>query len=708
MVNKKNTPKVITFLVIGALLFSCNPDSNPPYAGSDWPAYHGDKSVSHYSLLDQITKDNLDQLKVAWTYDGGEADPNGRSQIQCNPLVINGVLYGVSASRKLFALNAATGDKIWQFDADKDSVLSGGVSRGLVYWKDEKESCLFYGTGQYLFAINPSSGELIDGFGDNGKIDLKKNLGRDVDKNPYKLNTPGIIYNDLYIVGGRLSEGAAHIPGHIRAYDVRTGEMKWIFHTIPHPGEEGYETWPKDAYLKSGGVNSWSGFSLDKERGIVYAPTGSASFDFYGGDRIGANLFANCIIALDAKTGKRIWHYQTIHHDIWDRDLPSPPNLMTIEKDGEKIDVVAQITKSGYLFVLNRETGEPIYPIEERPIPQSDLDGEESWPTQPIPTVYPAFSRTHITEEDLAIRSEEAKAFARRTWDNNLVGQEFLPPSVKGTVMFPGFDGGGEWGGAAINPKSSTLFVNSNEMSWHLDVSPNVMSTAGTNVYKINCQNCHGSDLKGSEMFGKVPELTNVSETLSRKEIIDRIKNGKGVMPPFQMLSENEINSVVDFLSGTESDTTKVKVKESWPYPYFFNGYKKHYAEDGLPFIKPPWGQLTAVDLNSAKIKWQIPLGDIDSLNIPGFPITGTENYGGPVATSSGLLFIAATSDNKMRAFDQETGKQLWEADLPVPGYATPATYFVDGKQYVVIACGGGKLGSPSGDSYVAFALSDE
>ncbi|MFT7035534.1 MAG: quinoprotein glucose dehydrogenase [Cyclobacteriaceae bacterium] len=705
MVNQKSMSRVITVFVISALLYSCNQDSNTPYAGVDWPAYHGDKTVSHYSKLDQITKENVSNLKVAWSYDGGDADPKGRSQIQCNPLIIDGILYGASASRKLFALNAATGKKVWQFDADKDSVLSGGVSRGLVYWEDEKDSRLFYGTGQYLFAIDSSSGKLIEGFGDGGKIDLKKNLDRNVEKNIYTLNTPGIIYNDLYIVGGRLSEGAGHIPGHIRAYDVRTGKMKWIFHTIPHPGEYGYETWPKDAYLKSGGANSWAGFSLDQERGIVYAPTGSASFDFYGGDRIGENLFANCIIALEANTGKRIWHYQTIHHDMWDRDLPSPPNLLTIDKDGEKIDVVAQITKSGYLFVLNRDTGEPIYPIEERPVAKSTLDGEEAWPTQPFPTVYPPFSRTNITEDDLAMRSEEAKADARRVWENNSVGENFLPPSVDGTVIFPGFDGGGEWGGAAIDPSTNTIFVNSNEVSWHLDLTPNEMSTLGNNVYKTNCQNCHGSDLKGSEMFGKVPELTNVANTLSRAQIIDRIKNGKGVMPPFKMLSDKEINSVVDFLSGTETDTTKVKAKESWPYPYYFNGYKKHYAEDGLPIIKPPWGQLTAVDLNSAKIKWQIPFGNIDSLNIPGFPITGTENYGGPVATSSGVLFIAATTDKKMRAFDQETGKQLWEADLPAPGYATPATYSVDGKQYVVIACGGGKLGSKSGDSYVAFSL---
>ena len=701
-------PRVITFLVICALSYACNQDFNLPYADADWPAYHGDKRVSHYSILDQITKANVNKLKVAWKYDGGEADPNNRSQIQCNPLIIDGVLYGTSATRKLFALNAATGERIWQFNPDKDSVLSEGVNRGLVYWKDEKESRLFYGTGAFLFAINPSTGKLIESFADHGKVRLKDNLGRNVEKNPYTMTTPGIIYNDLYIVGGCVSEEAGHIPGHIRAYDVRTGEMKWIFHTIPHPGEFGYDTWPEDAYLKSGGANSWSGFSLDQERGIVYAPTGSASFDFYGGDRLGSNLFANCIIALDANTGKRIWHYQTVHHDLWDRDLPCPPSLLTIEKDGEHIDVVAQTTKSGLLFVLDRVTGEPIYPIEERPIRKSKLDGEEAWPTQPFPTVYPAFSRRDITEDDLAIRSEAARKKAREVWENNMIGEDFLPPSLEGAIIFPGYDGGAEWGGAAIDPSTNTMFVNTNEVSWYINVSPNTLSTAGHNVYKSKCQSCHGSDLKGSEMFGTVPALTNVSNTLTRSEMMDRIKNGKGVMPAFKMLSETDINLVVDFLSGTEADTTKVKARESWPYPYYFNGYTKNYAEDGLPIIKPPWGQLTAIDMNAAKIKWQVPLGNIDSLDIPGHPVTGAENYVGPVATSSGLLFIAATKDEKIRAFDQETGEILWEADLPASGFATPSTYMVDGKQYIVIACGGGKLRTKSGDSYVAFSLSDE
>lgn len=684
-------------------LVSCQQDKGAQYSGKNWPSYLGDKSVSHYSRLDQISKENVHLLKQAWVYNGGHDSPKNRSQIQCNPLVIDGVLYGTSAALKLFALDAGTGRERWVFDPNKDSTLASGVNRGLVYWQNENEKRLFYASASHLFAINPDSGQLIKSFGDDGKINLKKQLGREVDDLYFSSNTPGIIYNDLYILGGRLSEGSGHIPGHIRAYDVVTGEMKWIFHTIPYPGEEGYDTWPENAYLKSGGANSWAGFSLDEKRGIVYAPTGSASFDFYGGDRLGSNLFANCIIALDAQTGKKLWHYQTVHHDIWDRDLPAPPNLVTIEKDGQEIDALVQLTKSGYLFVLDRVTGEPLYPIEEIEVPPSALKGEEAWPTQPVPTIYPPFSRVNVSEEDLAIRSEEARAFAKALWDKSIKGAQFLPPSEQGTIIFPGLDGAGEWGGAGLDPGSNTLYVNSNEVSWELKMLPTIESSPGAGVYQNNCQNCHGAKLQGSDMFGNVPPLTGIKDRLSREQITETILSGKGVMPSFKMLGEEKLKQVVDFLTGVEENTSSTQ--NDWPYPYRFAGYHKLLAHDRLSIFKPPWGQLTAIDLNHAKIKWQIPLGNIDTLDIPGHPVTGTENYGGPVVTAGGLVFIAATADSKIRAFDKDTGQQLWEAPLPAAGFATPATYSVDGIQYVVIACGGGKLGTKSGDSYVAFAL---
>jgi quinoprotein glucose dehydrogenase len=707
MLQMKPTKGERVFTVIIVTLFltfiSCQRSSTIGYAKENWPSYLGDKGVTHYSLLDQINKDNVHQLQKAWEFDNGEASPDDRSMIQCNPLIIDGTLYGTTATLKVFALDAATGEQKWMFNADKDSVITIGLNRGLAYWKHENEKKIFFSSGQYLFALDPATGKLIRSFGNNGIVDLLKGLGREVDGLRFHMNTPGIIHKDLYIVGGKVSETIGHVPGHIRAYDVRTGEMKWIFHTIPHPGEYGYDTWPKDAYLKSGGANVWAGFSLDSEREIVFAPTGSPSFDFYGGDRIGSNLFGNSIIALDANTGKRIWHYQTVHHDLWDRDISSPPVLATIKKDGKNVDVIVQSTKMGLLFVLNRETGEPIYPINEVEVPQTEIAGEETWPTQPIPTVYPPFSRTSITKEDLAIRSKESNEAANAIWDAYKKGNMYDPPSEQGTINFPGYYGGGEWGGGAIDPSTGVYYINSNNFPWELKLTPNEPSSPGHNLYKMYCIACHGNELEGSSMFGNVPALINVKDSLSRSEIVMRIKKGKGVMPAYERIGEDNINQIADFLTDQEKDTTATD--GSWPYPHNYHGHKRFDLDDGYSMIKPPWGQLTAIDLNSAKIKWQIPLGNYDNLNIPGHPITGTPNFGGPVVTKGGLVFIAATADSKIRAFDKDTGKQLWEAKLPTSGSATPATYSINGKQYLVIACGGGRKGTKSGDSYVAFAL---
>jgi quinoprotein glucose dehydrogenase len=690
-------------MVVGLAISSCQPGQSEQYAGENWPSYHGDKGVSHYSTLDQINKENVHQLQVAWEFNNGEASPKNRSMLQCNPLIIDGIMYGTTANLKVFALNAATGEKLWMFNADKDSVITKGLNRGLAYWEKDGDRKLFFASGEHLFALDPESGTLIPSFGTNGLVDLTKGLGREVDGFRYHMNTPGVIFKDLYIVGGKVSETIKPIPGHIRAYNVHTGEIEWIFHTIPHPGEYGYETWPKDAYLKSGGANVWAGFSLDQAREMVFAPTGSPSFDVYGGDRIGANLFGNSIIALDANTGKRIWHYQTVHHDLWDYDLSSPPVLATIQKEGQKIDVVAQSTKMGFLFVLNRETGEPIYPVEEVPVPPSVLEGEETWPTQPIPTVYPAFSRQKLTVDDLAIRGDSSHAEAYKFWNQYSYNGMYDPPTVKGTIAFPGYNGGGEWGGPAIDPITGVLYVNASNVAWRAHIKPFIAESPGRNLYNMYCQSCHGSDLQGSDIFGGVPPLKKVKDVLSTEEMYKIITQGKGVMPAFKELLKEETEKIIAFLTQQEKDT--ISVKGEWPYPYSYGGLRRIKLKDGLPMIRPPWGQLTAIDLNSAEIKWQIPLGNYDTLSIPGHPITGTENYGGPVVTQGGLLFIAATYDKKIRALDKDTGETLWEADLPTAGLATPATYSVDDKQYIVIACGGGRGGTKSGDSYVAFSL---
>jgi len=697
--KKMKKSQIISIIAI----YSCSPSPIQDY--NNWSDYLGDKSSSQYSGLDEINTDNVKNLKQAWVYSSNDKDPNNRSQIQCNPLVVDGILYGTSAQLKLFALKADTGEEIWTFDPFDNNYASfgSGVNRGLVYHESENKRRIFYSSSHYLYAVNILDGSLDSSFGEGGKIDMKKGFGKNVDDLFLTSNTPGIIYKNLIIMGQRVSESTGAAPGHIRAFDVFTGQQKWMFKTIPHPGELGYDTWPEDAYKTMGGANVWAGLSVDEKRGIVYCPTGSASFDFYGGDRHGSNLFANSILALDALTGEYKWHYQTIHHDVWDKDLPAPPNLMTIEKDGKSIDVVAQITKNGLLYVLDRETGEPLYPIEEIAVPQSDLKGEKTWPTQPIPTGFPKFSRFQLTENDLADRNEDANNYAKAIWEESKPANPFQPPSQEGTIIFPGFDGGGEWGGAAHDQETGQMIINSNEMTWRTKMDLVKPETKGEGLYTTFCVTCHGDNFEGGEMFGNVPSLQNLKDRMSVEETTVIINSGKGVMPSFTYIDKDGSEAIYNYINGMENDEKKIDTE--WPYPYRIRGYEKLYAPDGYPMIKPPWGQLTSVGMNSRTIKWQVPLGEHKELTEKGMPVTGTENYGGPVVTAGGLIFIAATMDEKIRAFDKITGQELWSSDLPAAGYATPSIYAVNGKQYVVIACGGGKLNTKSGDSYVAFAL---
>ena len=439
--------------------------------GTGWPSYLGGPGSSQYSSLGQINKQNVAQLQIAWEYRTGDARRGGGSQIQCNPIVIDGVLYATSPALKVFALDAATGEERWSFDPYADGGRVGAsVNRGVAYWSDGPEERILSTAGLFLYALDAKTGSPSRGFGQDGRVDLRNGLGRDASRLSVSANTPGIVYEDLLILGARVSEGLPAAPGHIRAYDVRTGSIEWIFHTIPQPGELGYDTWPEDAYTRTGGVNAWAGMSIDRERGIVYAPTGSAAYDFYGGDRAGANLFANSLLALDAKTGKRIWHFQAVHHDIWDRDLPAPPNLVKLKKAGREIDAVAQITKSGHVFIFDRATGEPFFPIDEKPYPPSEIPGEETWPTQPLPAKPPAFARQRLTEDGVTNISEESRAFALERLRRSKSDGQFIPPSREGTIIFPSYDGGGEWGGAAVDPRTGIMYVNSSEMAWILTI----------------------------------------------------------------------------------------------------------------------------------------------------------------------------------------------------------------------------------------------
>ena len=682
----------------------------------DWPAHGGDPEHTQYSPLDQITTENVRSLRVAWTYRSGDARADDRSQIQCNPIVVRGVLYATSPQLKVFALNAATGRELWTFDAfasGDEEVHSLGVNRGVVYWEDGDDRRILVALGQRLYALDARSGAPIAGFGEQGSVSLKAGLGPRAERLYVLSNTPGAVYRDLLIIGTRVSEGPAPAaPGHIRAFDVRSGALRWVFHTIPAPGEHGDDTWPADAHARIGGANAWSGISVDHERGLVYLPTGSAAFDFWGGNRHGANLFANCLLALKADTGERVWHHQFVHHDLWDRDLPAAPALVTVTRNGTRVDAVAQTTKSGHVFLFDRETGEPMFPIEERPVPPSDLKGEQAWPTQPLPLAPPPFARQAFTEDLVTDLSPAATEAVLARLRQVRTGGQFVPPSVQGTVIFPGFDGGAEWGGAAFDASSGWLYVNSNEMPWilemvEIDPARDTSTTArGRRTYQLNCAVCHGTSRRGDpqKIF---PPLVDIATRLPREEVDRVVAQGKGVMPAFPVLSDNQRRELVAYLfddkpervASADPDAPETSI------PYTTTGYNRFLDPEGYPAVKPPWGTLNAIDLNQGRIVWQVPLGELPELVARGRPKTGTENYGGPVVTAGGVIFIGATKDEMFRAFDKRSGEVLWETTLPAGGYATPATYAVGGRQYVVIAAGGGKMGTKSGDAYVAFSL---
>ena len=685
-------------------------------ADTNWATYLGDKASSHYSTLTQITPGNVATLKPAWTYRAGGIDGNNRTQIQCNPLIIDGILYGTTPDLQLFALDAANGKQLWRFDpAAIKGLAKSGVNRGLVHWGTGADRRILYANDHFLHAIDVHTGQRIPAFGDAGSIDLKNDLGRDVTGLSLQSTTPGVLFGDLLIMGMRLGEGPAPAaPGHIRAYDVRTGKLVWRFNSIPHPGELGHETWPPNAYQYIGGVNVWTGFALDEKRGIVFCPTGSAAYDFWGGNRIGQNLFANCLIALDAKTGKRLWHQQLVHHDLWDRDLPAPPNLLTVTHQGKPIDAVAQATKSGHIFLFNRETGEPLFPIREVPVPMSDLQGESAWPTQPFPTKPAPFSRQLFTYNEITDITPEAHRAVLERFSKLRPHTPFAPPSREGTIILPGFDGGAEWGGAATDP-DGVLYVNGNEMPWIMTMVETKPKngeppTTGQAIYTQICAACHGIDRLGNKPQN-VPSLIDIHQRLKQPDIITLLKTGKGVMPAFNFLTDNQRRLVTDYLLGTTPANDPGRKQEPGGIdvlgniPYTMTGYNRWLDPEGHPAIKPPWGTLNAIDLNTGEYLWRVPLGEWPDLTARGVPPTGTENYGGPILTAGGLIFIAASRDEHLRAFDRKSGKELWKTKLPAAGYATPATYAINGRQYIVIACGGGKIGTKSGDTYTAFAL---
>ena len=637
-------------------------------------------------------------------------------------MVVDGVLYTTTPALAVVALSGDSGALLWRFDPFANRARESHVNRGVVYWSNGSEKRIFFSAGRRLYSLDATTGRPLATFGDSGWVDLGAGLGRDIADAFLVATSPGIVYQDLLIQGTRVGEGEGSAPGDVRAYDVRTGMVRWIFHTIPRPGQVGYDTWPPNAWQTAGGANSWPGMSVDTKRGVVYIPTGSATPDFYGGNRAGANLFANTLLALDASTGKRLWHFQTVHHDLWDRDLPAAPNLLTVTRAGKRIDAVAQIAKSGFVFVFDRESGRPLFPIEERPVPASDLNGERAWPTQPFPLKPAPFARQSMTEMDLTALTPGAQTAVTRLRTLRNEGL-FTPPSLAGSVVLPGFDGGGEWGGAAVDSETGVMYVNASDVPWiaAMRESAKIPTSTGAPlsgraVYTTFCATCHGPDRRGKD---RAPSLVGVGARLSPEQLQQVIERGRGFMPSFANLPEREKRAVIAYLLGQRAPEAEAAAQDSSPRagqiaaarskpalsPYEFVGYERWRDSAGNPVIKPPWGTLSAIDLNTGDYLWRIPLGNTAGSGTAGARDTGTEQYGGPIVTAGGLVFIAATSDGKFRAFDKLTGKLLWETELPAAGYATPSTYSVRGKQYIVIAAGGGKLGTKSGDAYVAFAL---
>jgi quinoprotein glucose dehydrogenase len=674
-------------------------------AGADWAVYHGNPNGTHYSVLDQINTQNVKGLKVAWTFETGDGLPT--NDMEGDTIVVKGRMYFASPKGRIFSLNAATGAQNWVYDPAEGKAGNGsGRLRGVCYWTDGTGERILFTSGNRLIAVDANSGKLIESFGDSGKVDLTQNLGRDPHSVSVNVNSPGVIFKDLIILG---STGAT--PGHIRAYSVRTGKLAWIFHTIPQPGEFGYDTWPKDAWKTANGANVWSGLSLDPERGIVYLPVASAGMgfkDFYGADREGDTLFGTSLVALDANTGRRLWHYQFVKHDLWDRDPPTPATLVTVHRDGKDIPAVAQITKYGYVWVFDRVTGENLFPTQEVPVFPSTIPGEKPVTHEILPAAPEPFARQRLTEQTLTQRTPAANAAVREHLATMSNRGRFDPPSLEGTVIFPGLDGGGEYGGAAWDPTTGILYINSNEQAYILKLRAQVKMTNGSEasageIYSTSCAGCHGLDRKGNPPA--FPALLGVTKRMTSQQIEQRITNGSGRMPGFEgTLTKTQIEALTAFISDDNAKPESTTDGSNTSVDYIFQGYTKFLDPDGYPAVSTPWGTLNALNLNTGKYVWQIPFGEYPELKDP---TTGSENYGGGIVTKGGVFFIAATVyDNKVRAFDKLTGKLLWEDTMAASGVATPSTYAVDGKQYFAVSSGGGKNPKvKNGGAVIAYAL---
>ncbi len=698
--------RVLYCMLILVGLSRCGSPDGPLEDYTGWSSYLGGPDRNHYSTLSQITLDNVRNLKPVWRYDAPDY-----GQMQMNPIVIDTILYGVTAALRAIAIHAATGKEIWRFG--DSTQIRNSTSRGVSYWEKSDDRRILFSRGSDLFALNALTGKPVQSFGQEGKIDLRSGMPPSAAGKFVISNTPGTVYKDLIIMPLRLSEDIGAAPGDIVAFDIPTGKVAWVFHPIPYPGAPGYETWEnKESYRDNitGGANNWAGMALDVETSTLFVPTGSAAPDFYGGFRKGSNLFSNCLLALDAATGKLKWHFQFTHHDLWDRDPPAPPNLLMVKRDGRSIPAVAQVTKQGYVFVFDRNTGKPLFDIVEQQVPVSSLTGEKAWQTQPFPVLPAPFARqsSDLSAEDISPYAENTEELLATLDSMDL--RQYAPPGLNPVLLLPGYDGGAEWGGAAADPEDGILYVNANEMAWILKMRKRDTLQEnlppGHRLYNQYCMVCHQSDRRGRDASG-YPSLLNIEKRLKKEEVENIIVQGKGMMTGFPQLKAVEKEAIISFLMNGEDkqEASEISVRNDTLAPYVHAGYHKFLDQSGLPAISPPWGTLHAIDLNSGKYRWSISFGETPELKSKGIRGTGTENYGGAVVTQNGLLFIGATRDGYFRAFDKTNGKMVWEYLLPAPAFATPAMYEVDGRQYIAIACGGEKLGTKKGNQILAFAL---
>ncbi|MCR9062641.1 MAG: PQQ-binding-like beta-propeller repeat protein [Cytophagales bacterium] len=711
MAFKLKAVKSLLILSAGVLsLGSCM-----KYLESGWESYKGDEKSTSYAAFDQINLSNIQNLDKDWTFqmhDLEEGDEPVSSQ--ANPIIIEGILYANSGKQTVYAINAETGKELWSFKALEEGMPSA-ASRGVSYWAEGEDKRILYSAGNSLIAINAKTGKIITSFGKEGRVNLNEGVRDDPEKISVTLTTPGRIFKDLIIIGSRLPDFYGSPPGYIRAYNCKTGKLVWTFHTIPHPGEPGYETWPPDAYKYAGGANCWAGMSIDMQRGMVFLALGSPTFDYYGADRKGENLFGNCVLALDASTGQYKWHFQAVHHDIWDYDLPAPPTLVTLKKDGKTIDAVTQTTKHGFVFVLDRETGESLYPIEERKVPVSNLPGEEAWPTQPFPLAPKAFVKQFMTEDDLNhFSDEDHKAILEKFRSVRYEGL-FTPPDLKGTLSLPATRGGANWGGSAYDPQTNYLYIRGNNLpEIQTIVDADKFFTARNNsVYELgrvkyaeHCGACHGTDLKG--VPPTFPSLVDLKSRKPEKEVLEKIRMGGGQMSGFKgIITEAEERAIMAYLYEKKDQGIEVpqETHSTVSGTRYANvtAYRTWSDPSGNPAMKGPYNTLSALNLLTGEYEWQIPIGNDEKLQIDGAENTGLLARSGPMVTSGGLVFISGAADKKIWAFDKLTGQLVWERELPAANNANVCSYSIKGKQYIALSVGGTKE-NPSG-SIMTFAL---